>query len=85
VVAGYQRHGQSPGRPVIDVTGWDRLASPEAHELPNDVETLKGLVISQQIELEKVRFEIACLKRARYGRSSEQVDARLTQTPGSHR
>jgi transposase len=51
----------------------------KARELPNDVETLRGLVISQQIELEKLRFEIACLKRARYGRSSEQLDAQLTQ------
>jgi transposase len=51
----------------------------KARELPNDVETLRGLVISQQIELEKLRFEIACLKRARYGRSSEQLDSQLTQ------
>jgi transposase len=51
----------------------------KARELPNDVETLRGLVISQEIELEKLRFEIACLKRARYGRSSEQLDSQLTQ------
>jgi transposase len=66
---------------------------PEAADLPNDVETLKGLVlehsvaleaakalvISQKLELEKLRFEIACLKRLKYGRSSEQLDAKLTQ------
>jgi len=66
---------------------------PEAADLPNDVETLKGLVlehsvaleaakalvISQKLELEKLRFEIACLKRMKYGRSSEQLDAKLTQ------
>jgi transposase len=51
----------------------------KARELPNDVETLKGLVISQQIELEKLRFEIACLKRARFGRSSEQMDSQIIQ------
>jgi transposase len=65
----------------------------KARELPNDVEALKGilierstalevaeaLVISQKIELEKLRFEIACLKRARYGRSSEQLDNQITQ------
>lgn len=58
---------------------------PDAADLPNDVETLKGLVlehsaaleaakalvISQKLELEKLRFQIACLKRMKYGRSSE--------------
>jgi transposase len=66
---------------------------PEAADLPNDVEALKGIVlqhsaalaaaearlIAQKLELEKLRFEIACLKRMRYGRSSEQLDAKLTQ------
>jgi transposase len=66
---------------------------PKAADLPNDVEALKGivlehsaaleaakaLVISQQLELEKLRFEIACLKRMKYGRSSEQLDAKITQ------
>jgi transposase len=65
----------------------------EAVELPNDVEALKGLVlerdaqieatqrllISQQLELEKLRFQIACLKRAKFGRSSEQLDSQVTQ------
>jgi transposase len=66
---------------------------PEAANLPNDVEALKGmilergaklevaeaLVISQKLELEKLRFEIACLKRVKYGRSSEQLDHELLQ------
>jgi transposase len=66
---------------------------PEAPDLPNDVEALKGmilersaklevaeaLVISQKLELEKLRFEIACLKRTKYGRSSEQLDRDLLQ------
>lgn len=62
---------------------------PEAADLPNDVEALKegmilersaklevaeALVISQKLELEKLRFEIASLKRMRFGRSSEQLD-----------
>ncbi|MBV8909408.1 MAG: IS66 family transposase [Gammaproteobacteria bacterium] len=53
---------------------------PEAADLPNDVEALKAelvaakaLVLSQKLELEKLRFEIACLKRWKYGRSSEQL------------
>ncbi len=58
----------------------------KAAELPNDVEALKAelaaakaLVLSQKLELEKLRFEIAYLKRWRYGRSSEQLDAKLSQ------
>src|SRR5215216_3533024 len=65
----------------------------EATELPNDVEALKGIVreqstllqtaearvISQKLELEKLRFEIALLKRMKFGRSSEQLDHQLTQ------
>jgi transposase len=65
----------------------------KAADLPNDVEALKGilierdarlevaeaLVLFQKLELEKLRFEIACLKRQRYGRSSEQLDRELTQ------
>jgi len=64
-----------------------------AADLPSDVEALKGLVlerdarieaaqallISQQLELEKLRFEIACLKRMKFGRSSEQLDGQITQ------
>jgi transposase len=73
---------------------------PEAADLPNDVEALKGvliqrdaalaersaklevaeaLVLSQKLELEKLRFQIAYLKRMKYGRSSEQLDRELVQ------
>ena len=66
---------------------------PEAANLPNDVEALKGIIlerstrlevaeallISQKLELEKLRFEIAYLKRMKYGRSSEQLDRELVQ------
>jgi len=66
---------------------------PKAAELPNDVEALKSIVLErsakleaaealllfQKLELEKLRFEIACLKRIKYGRSSEQLDRELTQ------
>jgi transposase len=62
-------------------------------DLPNDVQALKGLVLErsarldaaealvifQKLELEKLRFEIACLKRLKYGRSSEQLDRELLQ------
>jgi transposase len=64
-----------------------------AVELPNDVEALKSLVItrstalevaealllSQKLELEKLRYQIACLKRLKFGRSSEQLDLSLSQ------
>ncbi len=65
----------------------------EEADLPNDVEALKALVrksstalavaealnISHKLELEKLRYEIALLKRLKYGRSSEQLDLQLSQ------
>jgi transposase len=65
----------------------------EVADLPNDVEALKSLVlekrsalqsaealvIAQRLELEKLRYEIACLKRMKFGRSSEQLDRELLQ------
>jgi transposase len=61
--------------------------------LPDDVESLKRLVREQQSALEiartelievqllveKLRYELARLKRQQYGRSSEQLDARIAQ------
>jgi transposase len=66
---------------------------PKVADLPNDVEALKGMIIEhsakleaaeallifKNLELEKLRFEIACLKRIKYGRSSEQLDRELIQ------
>jgi len=59
---------------------------PAAADLPDDVEALKAelvaaraLVIEQKIQLEKLRFEIARLKRMKYGRSSEQLDTQIAQ------
>lgn len=66
---------------------------PSRPPLPDDIHALKSLVIehsralevadalciSQKLELEKLRFQIAVLKRERYGRSSEQLDQQLTQ------
>jgi transposase len=65
----------------------------KAADLPNDVDALKSIVrerstalevaeallLSQKLELEKLRFQIACLKRLKFGRSSEQLDSHLTQ------
>ena len=73
---------------------------PEAADLPNDIEALRGLLIErgaqlaersarleaaealliyQKLELEKLRFQIASLKRMKYGRSSEALDRELLQ------
>jgi len=65
----------------------------EAADLPTDIEALQALIIernakleaaealllSQKLELEKLRFQIAYLKRIKYGRSSEQLDRELLQ------
>jgi transposase len=65
----------------------------KAADLPNDVDCLKGMILEhsakleasealciyQKLELEKLRFEIACLKRAKFGRSSEQLDGQILQ------
>ena len=43
------------------------------------LEVAEALCTSQKLELEKLRFQIAVLKRERYGRSSEQLDQQLIQ------
>src|SRR5690606_40295406 len=55
-------------------------------ELPNDIESLKRLVIEQralllsrEVEIEKLKIELAHLKRLRFGRSSEKLDERIAQ------
>jgi transposase len=64
-----------------------------AADLPDDIEALKRFVlerdqafealraelIAEQLEVERLRFQIAVLKRARFGRSSEQLDAAIDQ------
>ena len=66
---------------------------PSAVDLPDDVESLKRLLVAaqneaetaraallhEQLSNEKLRFQIAVLKRARFGRSSEQLDAEIAQ------
>ena len=66
---------------------------PQRVDLPDDIESLKRLVvaahdetaavraalITEQLLNEKLRFQIAVLKRARYGRSSEQLDSEIAQ------
>jgi transposase len=56
------------------------------HDLPDDVESLKQLVRAQIEELqernlviEQLKLQIARLRRAQFGRSSEQLDAEIAQ------
>ena len=48
-------------------------------QLPDDVETLKRLLLGRDELIEKLKAEIARLKRWRLGRSSEQMDVTLKQ------
>lgn len=54
--------------------------------LPTDIESLQQLVIAQRVEIlsrdvliEKMRMELARLKRRQFGSSSEQLDQRIAQ------
>ncbi len=52
---------------------------PTISVLPDDIETLKQLLISRDEMIAKLMVEIARLKRWRFGRSAEQTDAALLQ------
>ena len=45
----------------------------------DELETARATVIAQTLELEKLRYEVARLKRMKFGRSSEQLDAQIEQ------
>jgi transposase len=61
--------------------------------LPNDIESLQRLVVEQRaaleaarstllsrdVEIEKLKIELARLKRMQFGRSSEQLDQSIAQ------
>lgn len=54
--------------------------------LPDDIESLQRLVIEQRaallsrdVEIEKLKIELARLKRMQFGRSSEQIDQTIAQ------
>src|SRR5580704_13825992 len=57
-----------------------------AARLPSDVESLQRLVREQQAQLlsrdvliEQLKLQLARLKRMKFGRSSEQLDAQIAQ------
>src|SRR5258708_25606185 len=54
--------------------------------LPSDIESLQRLVIEQRaallsrdVEIEKLKIELARLKRMQFGRSSEKLDQTISQ------
>lgn len=47
--------------------------------LPDDAALLKAMVAAQQIEIERLNFIIAKLRRAQFGRRSEQLDETIGQ------
>lgn len=59
---------------------------PSLRELPDDIESLKTLVLAQhallqdrELLIEQLKLQIARLRRARFARSSEQLDAEIAQ------
>lgn len=66
---------------------------PRTRDLPNDVETLKRLLAekdatleairaqlhSKTVEIERLRFQLAQLRRLKFGRSSEKLDEQIAQ------
>lgn len=55
-------------------------------ELPDDIATLKQIVIEQRarllsntLEIEQLRMQLTRLRRMQFGRSSEQLDAQIAQ------
>lgn len=66
---------------------------PSVRDLPDDVESLQRLVIAarseieamraallaEQLAVEKLRIELARLKRMQFGRSSERLEAQIAQ------
>lgn len=58
----------------------------DARDLPNDVDHLKRLVLehrsrvqAQQLEIERLKIQLARLRRWKFGRSSEQLDLQIAQ------
>lgn len=52
---------------------------PETHDLPDDVAGLKRLVREYRLEIERLRIQLAQLRRWKFGRSREQLELEVTQ------
>lgn len=58
----------------------------DAHQLPNNIDQLKALVLeqhsrvqAQQLEIERLKIQLSKLRRWKFGRSSEQLDLEIAQ------
>ena len=58
----------------------------QSSDLPKDVEALRALVLEQasilqskDLEIEKLRLQLATLRRMRFGQSSEKLDRQIEQ------
>ena len=60
--------------PPLNIT-----ASKNKADLPDDVEGLKSLVVEQAWMIENLKLQIAAMKRARFGQSSEALDTAIAQ------
>jgi transposase len=54
-------------------------ASPIKVTLPSDVESLHAMVLERDLLIEKLKLQIARMKRARFGASSEKLDTQIVQ------
>ncbi len=52
---------------------------PETDDLPDDVAGLKRLVREHRLEIERLRIQLARLRRWKFGRSREQLELEVTQ------
>jgi len=52
---------------------------PDAHAFPDDIASLKRLVHALQLQIERLKMQLARERRARFGRSSEQTQFALSQ------
>ena len=53
--------------------------SPIKVTLPSDVQSLHAMVLERDVLIEKLKLQIARMKRARFGASSEQLDTQIVQ------
>jgi transposase len=53
--------------------------SPIKVTLPSDVESLHAMVLERDLLIEKLKLQIARMKRARFGASSEKLDTQILQ------
>lgn len=51
----------------------------DAHDLPNDIDHLKRIVLEHRIEIERLKIQLSRLRRWKFGRSSEQQELAIRQ------